>query len=216
MNILEILQGHMTPEVLGALGQQTGATPQQAAQASDSIFSTILGGLAKNATTPQGAEGILGALDRDHDGSILNDVMGLLTGGGQVAQASSLNGAGILGHILGGQQSGAMDMIAKATGMDQSAVGSLMIKLAPLVMGVLGKQHQQAGGLGTAGLGAMLGGAVQTQQSNPMMQMAMNFLDKNGDGSIMDDIMGMATGGGNAAGGAAGMLGMLGNLFGKK
>jgi hypothetical protein len=32
----------------------------------------------------------------------------------------------------------------------------------------------------------------------------------------MDDIMGMATGGGNAAGGAAGMLGMLGNLFGKK
>jgi hypothetical protein len=60
-----------------------------------------------------------------------------------------------------------------------------------MVMGVLGQQNQQQGGLNPSALSGLLGNAVQTQSSNPLMQMATRFLDKDGDGSAVDDIMSM-------------------------
>jgi hypothetical protein len=186
---MQMLQGHLTEDVINQLSQETGASPEQTQTAAAGIFSTLLGGLAKNAQSEQGASGILSALDRDHDGSILNDVMGLVTGAAQGGNAT--NGAGILGHILGGQQQGAAQMISQVSGMDQGGVTQMMMKLAPMVMGALGQAKQQQG-FDASGLAGMLGGAVQQQQSsNPLMQLATSFLDKDGDGSVVDDLMGM-------------------------
>ena len=189
MDLMSLLQGQLTPEVIGQLSQQTGASPTQTATAAEGVFSTLLGGLAKNAAGG-GAEGILNALDRDHDGSVLNDVMGMISGNAGGRNAAALNGAGILGHILGGQQQGAAQVISQASGVQQSGVADLMIKLAPIVMGVLAQQKQQQG-LDASGLAGMLGGAVQTQNANPLMQLATQFLDKDHDGSMVDDLMGM-------------------------
>ena len=188
MDLMSLLQEQLTPQVIGQLSQQTGASPTQTATAAEGVFSTLLGGLAKNAAGG-GAEGILSALDRDHDGSVLNDVMGMISGNGG-GNPAALNGAGILGHILGGQQQGAAQVISQASGVQQSGVADLMIKLAPMVMGVLAQQKQQQG-LDASGLASMLGGAVQTQNANPLMQLATQFLDKNHDGSMVDDLMGM-------------------------
>jgi hypothetical protein len=190
MNLMDLLKGQLTPEVIAQMSQQTGASHQETATAAEGVLSTLLGGLAKNAQTPQGASGILGALDRDHDGSILNDVMGLLSGGGQAASPSALNGAGILGHILGGQQGNAAQVISQTSGVQQDGVMNMMMQLAPMVMGVLGQQKQQQG-LNASGLASLLGGSVQNASSNPLMQMATSFLDKNHDGSMVDDLMGM-------------------------
>ncbi len=187
MDLMSLLQSQLTPEMIAQLSQQTGASPAQTQTATQGVFSTLLGGLAKNAAGG-GAEGILSALSNNHDGSILNDVMGLISGS---ATGPAANGAGILGHILGGQQQGAAQVISQASGVQPSGVADMMIKLAPMVMGVLGQQHQQAGGLNAAGLASMLGGAVQTQSSNPLMQLATQFLDKDHDGSMVDDLMGM-------------------------
>ena len=202
MDLLELLKGQLTPEVIGQLSQETGAAPEQTNAAAQGVLSTLLGGLSKNAQGG-GADGILAALDRDHDGSVLNDIMGLVGGGGQATAPSALNGAGILGHILGDQAGGAAGMISQATGVQENGVLGMMVKLAPMVMGVLGQQKQQQG-LDASGLTSLLGNAVQTQSGNPLMQMATKFLDKDGDGSMMDDIMGMV--GKN----------LLGGLFGKK
>ncbi len=196
MNLLDMLKGYLTPEVVNQMSQQVGGTPQQTQAAAEGIFSTLLGGLSKNAQSPSGAMGILSALDKDHDGSILDDVMGMFMGGGQnqVAAPSALNGAGIVGHILGGQQNGAIDMIAKMTGLDKNGIGSMMIQLAPMVMGALGKAKQNQGGFDVNGLASMLGGTVQQSNSSPMMQMATKFLDRDGDGNVMDDLMEMGQG----------------------
>lgn len=188
MDLMSLLQGHLTEDVVNQLSQQTGAAPEQTATAAQGIFSTLIGGLAKNASTEGGATGILGALDRDHDGSILNDVMGLIAG---MQGGGAANGAGILNHVLGGQQQNAAQMLSQTSGVSQNGVMDMMIKLAPMVMGVLGQQNQQQGGLNANALSGLLGNAVQTQSSNPLMQMATQFLDKNGDGSAMDEIMGM-------------------------
>ena len=189
MDLMSLVQGYLTPDVINQMSQETGASPEQTNVAAQGAISTLLGGLAKNAQGG-GAEGILSALDRDHDGSILNDVMGLIGGGGQANAPAALNGAGILGHVLGDQAGGAAQMISQATGVNENGVLGMMVKLAPLVMGVLGQQKQQQG-LDASGLAGMLGGSVQQQSSNPLMQMATQFLDKNGDGSMMDDLMGM-------------------------
>lgn len=197
MDLLGMLKDHLTPDVVNQMSAQVGGTPQQTQSAAEGIFSTLLGGLSKNAQSESGALGILGALDRDHDGSILDDVLGMVLGGGnaQAAAPSALNGAGIVSHILGGQQNGAMDMIAKMTGLDKSGVGKMMITLAPMVMGVLGKAKQQQGGFDVSSLASMLGGSVQQgNSSSPMMQMATKFLDKDGDGDVMDDLMDMGKG----------------------
>lgn len=185
---MSLLQGHLTEDVVNQLSQQTGAAPEQTATAAQGVFSTLISGLAKNASTENGASGILGALDADHDGSILNDVMGLISG---MQGRGATNGAGILNHVLGGQQQNAAQMVSQTSGVSQSGVMDMMIKLAPMVMGVLGQQNQQQGGLNASALSGLLGNAVQTQSSNPLMQMATRFLDKDGDGSAMDDIMQM-------------------------
>lgn len=188
MDLMSLLQGHLTEDVVNQLSQQTGAAPEQTATAAQGIFSTLISGLAKNASTENGASGILSALDTDHDGSILNDVMGLISG---MQGRGATNGAGILNHVLGGQQQNAAQMVSQTSGVSQSGVMDMMIKLAPMVMGVLGQQNQQQGGLNASALSGLLGNAVQTQSSNPLMQMATRFLDKDGDGSAMDDIMSM-------------------------
>ena len=127
---------------------------------------------------------------------MIENLMGMLGGGGQVApapeQSRALNGSGIINHILGPNQSGAIDMISKMSGLDSSKTGNLMTTLAPMVMSLLGQQKKQQG-LDMAGIAGLLTNSVgqQKQAGNPLMDMATRFLDKDGDGSVMDDVAGM-------------------------
>ncbi len=191
MDLTELLKGNIPQDLIGTLSQQMGTEPQQTQSAAQSIFTTLLGGLAKNASTEEGAQGILGALDRDHDGSVLNDLGGLLTGAMGSSQAT--NGAGILGHILGSKQQGAVDMVSQTSGIDANSAMSMMIKLAPILMGVLGKAKQD-NGLDAGGLSGLLSGVMgnqQAQEQNPLVAIATRFIDQDGDGDIMDDLSGM-------------------------
>ncbi|MBL0293887.1 MAG: DUF937 domain-containing protein [Saprospiraceae bacterium] len=191
MDLTELLKGNIPQDLIGTLSQQMGTEPQQTQSAAQSIFTTLLGGLAKNASTEEGAQGILGALDRDHDGSVLNDLGGLLTGAMGSSQAT--NGAGILGHILGSKQQGAVDMVSQTSGIDANSAMSMMIKLAPILMGVLGKAKQD-NGLDAGGLSGLLSGVMgnqQVQEQNPLVAIATRFIDQDGDGDIMDDLSGM-------------------------
>ncbi|MEO5583233.1 MAG: DUF937 domain-containing protein, partial [Saprospiraceae bacterium] len=132
------------------------------------------------------------ALDRDHDGSIMNDIMGFIRGSAQPANASAANGSGILGHILGGLQPNVVDMISRISGIDKSKVGQLALTIAPLLLGLLGKQRQEAG-LNVGGIGSLLKQSAQSVAHQPQTSLINKFLDRNGDGSVIDDLarMGM-------------------------
>jgi len=189
-----MLQGQMTESMIDQLSKQLGgADRQQTSKATEGALSTIIGALAKNSSTPEGASGLAKALDRDHDGSILDSFADILGGNKQAAPEMSrtMNGAGILKHILGGKQGGAADMLSQLSGLSSGQSGNLMAMLAPMVMGMLGKQKKEQG-LGLDGLTDLLGGTVNNQRknNNPMMDLATRFLDKDGDGSIMDEAAG--------------------------
>ena len=205
-NLLDLLSSQLDDNVIDNLSSKIGgADRQQTATAAQGIMSTLISGLAKNASTPEGASSLANALDSDHDGSVLDDLMGMFGGQVQPQQARAVNGAGIVNHILGDRQGGAIDMISKASGLDSSKTGNLMTMIAPMVMGLLGKQKQQSG-LDIGGLMGLLSGTVSQQKEagNPLMDMATRFLDKDGDGSAIDDIAGMVG------------KGLLGKLFGGK
>ena len=204
MDLMGLLQGQLSEGMLDQLSQQIGgADKQQTAAAATGIISTLMGGLAKNASSQEGASALSNALDRDHDGSILDDMMGMLSGNTQPNNSSMLNGAGILNHILGNKTNGAVNMISQMSGLDSSKTGNLMSLLAPVVMGALGKTKKEQG-LDVSGIASLLSGTMSQQSSqDPTMGLITKFLDADGDGSIIDDVAGVG-------------MKFLGGLFGRK
>ncbi len=202
-NLMEMLQSQMTPQMITQLSQKIGgADREQTALAANGILAALTGALAKNATNEEGVRQLDNALERDHDGSILDNFMDLIGGNRQPEpqQQRAMNGAGILKHLLGDRQSGAMDMISKMSGLDSNKTGGLMQMLAPMVLGMLGKQKRSQG-LDLAGLASLLSGTVASEkQQNPAMSLISGFLDQNNDGNVMDDVAGMG-------------MKMLGNFF---
>lgn len=192
-NLVELLQGQLTEGLIDQLSEQLGgADKQQTAAAANGALSTIIGALAKNAATPEGVSGLAKALDKDHDGSILDNLLGAVTGQAAPGLERAMNGAGILKHVLGDRQSSAADMISQMSGLSSGQSGNLMAILAPIVMGMLGKQKKE-NNLGLDDLASILTGTVsqQRQNNNPIMDLATRFLDKDGDGSIVDEAAGL-------------------------
>lgn len=172
---------------ISTLSKQLGVNESQASSAIAAALPMIVGALARNSSTPQGAESLHNALQKDHDGSILDNLGGFL--------ASSDNGAGpnILKHVFGGNLGNIVGALGQSSGLGQSQAGSLLENLAPIVMGQLGKQTRKQG-LDTGGLASMLGGETSNINSGTgaaALSMLNSFLDADGDGSAIDDIGGM-------------------------
>jgi hypothetical protein len=190
-------------ELMETLTRQIGASDvNQTKSAADGVVAALTGALAKNASSEQGVSTLAKVLDRDHDGSILDDVAGLFNGNTQV-NPKAANGQGIVTHLLGDKQSALVDMVSKASGLDKNQVGGLMQKIAPLLMGALGKTKKD-GNLDVGALTGLLQGAISQKKGNPLMDMAINFLDKDKDGNVVDDLV-------EGVG-----KGLLGKIFGKK
>jgi len=179
------------------ISQNLGADSSAVNSAIQMALPMILSGLAKNAQEPQGAESLNSALEKDQHGGLLDNLMGYLGGGIPTPQEATrqTNGNGILDHIFGGRQTQVANELTQNSGLDAGHIARLLITLAPIVMGFLGKKKQEEG-LGADGLSSWLGGQQQQMQSsgNPMVDMASRILDKDGDGSAMDDLASMAFG----------------------
>jgi hypothetical protein len=195
---LENLLGQQqSSQTVDQISQQVGAEPSLVNSAIQMALPAILSGLANNASTPQGAQSLDNALANDHDGSILDNLGGLgnlagaILGGGQTTRQT--NAGGILGHIFGNSQGQVAQKISNQSGLNTGQVAQILMLLAPIVMGYLGRQKQQQG-LDADGLSNWLGGQQQQiqQQAPQSGGFLNNILDRDGDGSSMDDIASMA------------------------
>lgn len=188
MNLTGLLNDALSGDTVSQIGQQIGADESTTNAAIQSALPLLLGTMANNAQDPTGAASLAGALERDHDGSALGNLGSLIgsLGGGQ--------GGGILGHIFGGSQPVAEERVSQASGLDMSKVGPLLMILAPIVMGALGQMRQQ-GNVSQNDLPDVLGSATrQTASNSPLMGVLGSILDRDRDGSSMDDIAGMIGG----------------------
>jgi len=188
-NLIDLLQSQLSDGLIDQLSKQIGAPQQQTRTAADSILSSLIGGLAKNAQQPGGADALANALENDHDGSLLDNLNDLIGGKAQEINPRAANGSGILKHILGGKQGNVMDMVSQISGLNQGKAGNLMAMLAPIVMGMLGKQKRQSG-MDAGGIASILAGALGQQQQRGGMATSLikGILDRDGDGSAIDDV----------------------------
>src|SRR6185503_12334749 len=141
------------------------------------------------AQTPQGAESLNNALEQDNHASVLDNLGGL--GGLIFGQPSTppppqADAGGILGHIFGNSQGQVAQQVSERSGLSAGQV-------AQIVMGYLGRQKQQQG-VGADGLGGLIGGLLGGQAGGFSTGAAAGggILDRDGDGSSMDDIASMA------------------------
>jgi hypothetical protein len=198
-SIIDLVTSQLGPEGIRTLGDRVGLDPATTQKAIAAAVPLLTGGLARNAAQPQGAAAIHQAVTRDHDGSILDNLGGFLSGGN-----TDMGGA-ILGHIFGKRQGGAADGLARTAGIDAGTAGQLLMMLAPLILGALGKLTRNQG-LDTGGLTDVLNNShaqAQAQAPTGFGDILGGFLDQDHDGSVVDDIARMGGG-------------MLGGLFGKK
>jgi hypothetical protein len=184
-SLLDNLQQYVSGEALQQLSNQLGADPGTTRDAVSAALPILVGALARNASSNEGATSLNEALDQ-HDGSILDDIGAMLNDG------TKRDGAAILGHVLGGSREPVVQGVSKSSGLAPDKVGPLLAMLAPVVLGALGKARRQ-NGLDASGMASMLGAEAEHAGSRIPggLGSLLGMLDRNRSGSVMDEAAGM-------------------------
>ena len=188
--ILEQLGGPMMRQIGGILGENEKATAAAAGHA----VPAILGGFLKQASTDDGANALASMVDNFDDG-ILDNLTGLMSGGNHKGLLDQ--GSGILSSLFGGGLGSIVDAVSKSGGLGQTSTRSLLGLVAPIAMGVLGRQKKSAG-LDAAGLA----GLVMDQKSSLTDLLPSGIANVLGIGNILGDVAGTAKATASAAGDA--------------
>ncbi|MCJ8153552.1 DUF937 domain-containing protein [Chryseobacterium sp. SSA4.19] len=198
MNLIDLLTGNTGSQVADKAEQKFGISRNQIIALLAVAAPLIISYLRKKSQDSTEAESLNNALDKDHDGSILDDV--------SQADARQDEGGSILNHVFGGDKQTIENKLSQNTGISIDKIGPILSMLAPVIMGYIGREKQQnsvgAGGLGDL-LGGILGGAqnqAQQQQSNPLNDILGSVLGKNSSqsqssGNPLNDILGSVLGG---------------------
>lgn len=194
-SLTEQLFSQLQGAPLQQVSQQLGIDPAQASGAISAALPLLMGALGNNAAKPQGAEALFGALSSNHSGLDIGSVLGSVLGGaGGSAQA---DGAGILGHIFGGNQSRAETGLAQATGLSPDRSSQLLKILAPIVMAFIAQRISGGGQASASGLSQLLGQEKQqvTQQGGVGGGLLGSVLDQDGDGRFgVSDLIKLGSG----------------------
>ena len=210
--ILDLLNSDLGKQIIEGVSNDTNQPANKTADVMSMALPLLMGAMKRNATSPEGAAGLMNALNSKHDGSILDNLDGLFSGG--VDNSLKDDGVGILKHVLGGSQDNLTNALSQKSGLDSVAVMNILKVAAPLLLGYIGKQQktqQVSSSSGMEGLlGELLGGESNQNQQQSLIE---SLLDGDNDGSVIDDLAGMVLGGGNTK--SSGLGGLLRGLFGK-
>jgi len=208
--ILDLLNSDLGKTIISGVSGSAGTDQNKTSSVLTMALPVLMKAMERNAATPQGAQGLMGALNSKHDGSILDNLGGLFSGG--VDENVKTDGDKILGHVLGQKRQGVEQIIGQKSGLDAGSVANILKVAAPILMGVLGKQARQNNVSSQNDLGGLLGGLLGGNSAKNEQSFLESILDADGDGSIVDDVAGMVLGGSKKKGGLGGLLG---GLFGK-
>lgn len=191
MDLMDLVNQELSGPRLSQMSRQLGISEDQTREALPAALAALTGGLAQNAAQPQGAQQLANALNKDHDGGLLDSLDGFLGGGGGGGLGA---GAAILGHVFGQRQQKVEGNLGRATGLNPQTMASLLAMLAPIVMAYLGRQQRQKQ-LDPGGLADVLGQQRQRIEQVPQARGGLgSLLDLDGDGQVMDDLANLAGG----------------------
>ncbi|MCB9077166.1 MAG: DUF937 domain-containing protein [Anaerolineaceae bacterium] len=180
-SLLNSLAGQIDDRTIQQLSAQIGADQHTTQQAVSAALPMLLGALERNTASSQGAASLTNALQRDHNGDILNNLSAALAD-----PATLQDGIAILSHVLGPKQNNVENGISSFSGLNQNSTGQLLALLAPVVLGSLGQMQQQHN-LNADGVAGVL--QNQRPETESILGGFAQLLDMDHDGDITDDII---------------------------
>ncbi len=189
MNILSEILGAGNGRVLEQLGGQFGLDRDQTQSAIGGMLPALTRGMRQNMSSEEGLGSLLSALGSGRHAHYIDQPESL----GE--QRSIDDGNGILAHLLGGKEQSRQvaSQAAQTTGLDIGVLKKMLPMLAGVVMGSASKQAASAGILNQlnsgGGLSSLLG---QLSGGGSQLGTLSSFLDLDGDGSVADDLLGIA------------------------
>jgi hypothetical protein len=168
-NLVSAISRFLTPDLIGKMASVSGLDRGTTQSAVGACVPAILGSLADLAAKPGGARQLADTIAEQPSGMLSNLAQTLGTSG-----MSAEKGSGMLSSLLGGGVLNTLvSTLSRFVGIGEGSARTLMGLLAPVVLGVLGRE-QRAAGLETGGLARMLIG--QRDQITAAMPVGLSDL----------------------------------------
>ncbi len=179
MNLLDMLLNAQGSPALKQLTAAFGVSEGDAKNALSALVPALARGMQNNLAQQNGVEDLLGALAKGQHQRYIDQP------GSLPAEQIAVEGNAILGHLFGSKDVSrrVAGQAAAQTGLDAGLLKKMLPVIAAMVMGSVSKQtgaQTRPGGLAGKTDAVNVGGLL-TQ-----------FLDADKDGSVLDDLMGMA------------------------
>src|SRR5215813_1031650 len=184
INLVSLITQFLTPDMIGRIASALGVDRNNTQTAIGAAVPGLLAGLTGVAAQPGGAQKLVEAV-RQQTGA-LGSFANMIGASGQ----SSLieKGSQILSSLLGGRDQTALaGAVGKYAGLGQSASGSLLGMLAPIVMGSIGQQ-QGTRSLDAGGIASLL----SSQKDNIAAALPARFANLLGGTGLLDSLGGAA------------------------
>jgi hypothetical protein len=178
MDLLNMILDQGNGSIVRQLAGNFGLNEDQTVSAITNLLPALGQGLARNASTSGGLDALMGALTSGGHQRYLEDPSTL--GMEETVQ----DGNGILGHILGSKEVSRQvaQQAAANTGVGADILKKMLPVIAAMAMGALSRQT--TGSREAAAAGPAAGG---------LTDLLSQFLDANRGGSMLDNVIGMAS-----------------------
>lgn len=174
-NILDLLLSNENNSALEELGRNFGLNNDQTRKAVEGLIPALSRGMQNNTSNEHGMDDLLDALRTGKHGKYMEQPSSLSR------PETTEDGNGILGHIFGSKEVSreVASRVSKQSGISSAILKKMLPVVASLVMGAISKK--------------VIGGRQvnQVNRSNSGGIIGM-LLDSDRDGSIWDDVLGMA------------------------
>jgi hypothetical protein len=207
--LVDAVMAQIGDNEIDAIAQQFGMSPGQAQAAIEQTLPLMVGAMAKNASTPQGAQALHTALG-DHEETDLGGLLGGLLGGGGNASGGGLGSLGSLAEAVLGGMGSSPPPAPRGGGLD-SGLGGIGGAILGHIFGNRRGQAEQ--GLGqTTGLGGANAGQLMAMLAPIVMAVLARMNRQKGlDPGGLGDMLGGETQRTREAGGIGG--GLLGAVL---
>jgi len=180
INLFDLISQKLNDEDTSSeLAKSVGTTPDKVQKVTQLGLPTLLQGLTRNASTQEGAESLNRALDQHKDENV-DDVKSYLS------NADRSGGQKILSHIFPENEERVEKNLATQTGLKKNQVSGILSQIAPLLLAALGNEKTKSN-VDSSGIAGFLSNIASSSSNSGMMGEAADLLDKDRDGSFLDD-----------------------------
>ena len=156
INFLDLIKSQLTGgSTLDLISGFLGESPTTTKSGLGAALPAILGSVVKAGSTTDGASNLMNMIKNGgYDGSALDNIAGLLSGG-KATDSFLSGGSSLITSLLGNNAGTIANLIGGASGMKGGSVSSMLSMAAPLIMGMIGK-HTASTGMGASALSSLL------------------------------------------------------------